>query len=69
MSPQMKFFIAWYGSAVAWDVRYRDNTVSHAVAALLAGKWSRWPVTAVIAATVVHLFALASEVNRQEKIA
>lgn len=61
MSAGMKFLIAWYGSAIAWDIKYRDKTVSHAVAELIANKWTRWPVTGIILVTVAHLFLLATE--------
>lgn len=64
MSPRAKFLAAWYGSAVAWDcVCDKEQTVSHAVAWLLANRWTRWPVAVLIVATVAHLFALARTVT------
>ena len=60
MMPRTVFLVSWYGSAVAWDlVCPRKQTVSHAIAALLANKWTRWPVIILLGSTVTHLFALA----------
>lgn len=69
MSPRASFFIPWYGLAIVWNLVVRKRarmgtcpekqTVSEFLAALIANKWTRWPVTAAILVIVVHLFALA----------
>ena len=62
MSPRAKFFALWYGAAIWWDFMCPPGqTVSEFLAGRIRNKYTRVPVSLVILATVVHLFALACE--------
>lgn len=68
MRPGTRFLLSWYGQAVGWDfVCPEEETASHAAARLLANRWTRWPVTVLILGTVIHLFAMAHQMNQGDK--
>lgn len=60
MSLGAKAAAALWGLAIAWDLKCPPKqTISHALGRGIRDEHTRIPVTAVIVATVVHLFVLA----------
>jgi hypothetical protein len=60
MTSGAKFTAVWYGAAVIWDcICSEGQTVSESIARWIKNRYTRWPVSALILVSVVHLFTQA----------